>query len=332
MRSKNNKNWNIMNILLCLDDFKWDYTRHCAVTILSLLETNKNNRIKIWIMSSCLSEENVAELKRIVALYNQEIEFIICDNIVPEELKKVIINKNSLTWWVRYRRFFPDFIKWIDRLLCIDCDVLVMDDISEIYNMDMNGKAIAGYLDCLPYRCMNKLFWVDNYINAGVLLFDAKKYPMKKINVNTMKEINRKYSKYFRGSDQCKINIIFKDDIFVYNKSMNYQIIGRYFNKWLSDAKIVHCLQKPFKYIQSYNCPKKIVKLYYHYLDLTKWKWYPIKRNARRKLKDACYLMYISCYFFCFNFLIWLFWDKIIEKLVSFIWEFENYKSLEINK
>ena len=33
-----------------------------------------------------------------------------------------------------------------------------------------------------------------------------------------MKEINNLYSNYFNGCDQDKINIIFKDDIFVYKE------------------------------------------------------------------------------------------------------------------
>jgi lipopolysaccharide biosynthesis glycosyltransferase len=62
---------------------------------LSLLETNKKNKIKIYILSSILPKGNIDELKRIVNLYNQKIEFIITNNIVPKELKEVMINKNS---------------------------------------------------------------------------------------------------------------------------------------------------------------------------------------------------------------------------------------------
>lgn len=318
-----------MNILLCLDDTSWDYTRHCAVTILSLLETNKNNKIKIWIMSSCLPEENIAELRRIVALYNQEIEFIIRDDIVPEELKKVIINRRGAIWWPRYRYFFSNFIKWIEKILYIDCDVLVMGDLSEIYNMNMHGKAIAGYLDCFPYRCKNVVFHLKNYINSWVLLFDVKKYDVKKINVNNMEEINKKYSEYFLWWDQDKANIIFKDDIFVYNESMNYQLVGKYFNKWLSDAKIIHCLQKPYICIQRSNLPRKVIKLYNHYLSLTKWSWYPVKKTNQWCLKYILDIVYSHVKFFHLNFLIYLLWEKRMEKLISFMWKLEDYKSLK---
>ena len=65
-------------------------------------------------------------LKRVI---NQEIEFIIHDNIIPEEIKNAVINCRNLTRGTRYRLFFPNFIKNVDRLLYMDCDVLVTKDI-----------------------------------------------------------------------------------------------------------------------------------------------------------------------------------------------------------
>lgn len=304
-----------INILLCLDDINWDYTRHCAVTILSLLETNKNNKIKIWILSSILPQENIDELKRIVSSYNQEIEFIIRDDFVPEELKKIMINKHSSSLAVRYRRFSPLFIKWVDRILSLDCDVLVMKDIWGIYNMDMHWKSIAAYYDIWPFRCKNKIFWIKNYINAWVLLFDLKKYDVWKINVDKMLEINNKYSHFFHWNDQDKCNIIFKDDFIIWNKWMNYQITSKFFNPWLDDAEIIHCLNKP--YIQYSNIPKKLVKLYYHYLDMTKRKWYPEKKADYWYIKH----IYILIRNFCFHWLIYLLWDKLSERLFNKIWK-----------
>lgn len=312
-----------INVLLCLDDLKWDYTRHAAVTILSLLETNKMNKIKIFILSAILPKECIEELKRIVKLYNQEIEFIINDNIVPEELKWVIINKNNLTRWVWYRRFFPKVIKDIDRILSIDCDVLIMWDISRIYNMDMHWKAISWYYDMLPYRCKWEIFWTKNYINAWVLLFDAKKYDMKKIDVKSMEEINKKYSEFFHWSDQDKINIIFKDDIYVWEEEMDYLITNKYFTRWLKNAKIVHCLNKP--YIQYSSIPKKLVKLYYKYLDMTKWKWYEQKKypySYFRHIKDCINI-------FIFNLLLQILWDKRMYNLVLYKRRKQWYKTIK---
>ncbi len=305
-----------MNILISFDDTTWDYARHAAVTIISLLETNKKHRIKIYVMSSCLPQENVNELKRIVGLYKQEIEFIIDDDIVPEKLKKVIINKNNLTRWAWNRCFFTNYIKDIDRILYMDCDVLVMKDIEKIYNMDMHWKAIAWYYVIYPYCYKNKIYWNKYYFNSWVMLIDPKKYDVKKINVKKMEEINSKFSKYFRWSEEEKINIIFKDDVYIYKKWMNYQVVSKRFNKWLDDAEIVHCLSKP--YVQYSHIPKKLVKLYYSYLDMTKWKWYPEEKA------DYWYLNYLFSNIKEFIYLLFvkIMWESLREKYAA--WRFSK--------
>ena len=303
-----------MNILLCIDDFKWDYTRHCAVTILSLLETNKNHKIKIFIMSSCLSEENIKELKRIVKLYNQEIEFIIRDNIIPEEIKKSVINRRNLTWWTWYRLFFPLYIKNIDRLLYLDCDVLVTKDIEDIYNMDMKWKAIAWSNDITSSCIKLQEFCLDNYVNAGVLLFDVKKYDVDKINLNDIRIINDKYWNFIKDSDQDYLNVVFKNEILVKKEDMNYLVLNKFFNKWIDKAKMVHCVQKP--YVQFARVPSKYVKLYYKYLNLTKWKNY-------HKQKDMYGILRLI-YGFCVYLLEEVLWKKNRKSLLLFLWRLKN--------
>ena len=300
----------VMNVLLCIDDFKWNYTRHCAVTILSLLETNKNHKIKIFIMSSCLSEENVNELKRIVKLYDQEIEFIIHDNLIPEEIKNLVINRRNLTWWTWYRLFFPLYIKNIDRILYVDCDVLVTKDIKDIYFMDMKWKAIAWYYDNTPNRFFSEhYFEIKQYINAWVILIDVEKFLKHNISPSSIIKINQKYWTYINNSDQDYLNIIFKDDIYVYGRSLNYQIVGRYFNIWLSKA-----------------IPKKLVNLYYNYLRLTKRKGYPNQTYNLWNLRYIFDFVYSHIRFLHRNFFMRLLWDNLMKKLTFLRRKIRNYK------
>ena len=279
-----------MNILLCIDDFKWDYTRHCAVTILSILETNKNHKIKFYIMSSCLSDNNVKELKRIVKMYNQEIEFIIKDSLIPVEIKESVINRRNLTRWTRYRLFFSLYIKNIDRLLYVDCDVLVTKDIKDIYNMDMKWKAIAGYYDTDLTRYFSEIYFkTNNYINAGVILIDVHKFNNHKIDKRTIMEINEKYWKHIDNSDQDYLNIIFKNDIYIYGREMNYLVERPFWNKWIDEAVIYHCLAKT--YVQHSLSTKKLCTLYYYYLDKT-------IRSECKYQKRISYLWFIYDYFY----------------------------------
>lgn len=310
---------NVMNILLCFDDTNWNYTRHAAVTILSVMEKNKEYKIKFYIMTSNLPQKNIDELKRIVDSYNQEIEFIIDKNIIPKELKKVIINKRNLSRGARYRLFFPKYITWIDRILYMDCDVIVMKDISNIYNMDMHWKAIAWYKDIVVFNYKNKAFNLKTYINSWVLLFDLKKYDLSKINVENMVNINQKYSQYFNWCDQDKINLLFNDDILIGKQWMNYQIRNKFSTIWINDAEIIHCLEKP--YVQYSSIPLQIKNIYFQYLNLTKWKWYPDQKAKYWYLKH----LYITAYKFCYALLIKLFWEDLLRKMNTLKWEINNF-------
>lgn len=310
----------IFNVLLCVDDFKWDYSRHCAVTILSLLETNKNHRIKFFIMSSCLSEENIKELKRIVDLYNQEIEFIIRKNFIPKEIKESVINRRNLTWWTWYRLFFPNYINNIDRLLYIDCDVLITKDISEIYDMDMKWKAIVGYLEPEQARYLKKqYFWLNNYINAWVLLFDAKKYDVKKINKWIVEKLNRYYWKHIDDSDQDYLNLIFSEDIIIWREWMNFIIERPFFNRWVENAEILHVLAKP--YFEYSFAPKNVCDLYDYYLNKTKWKDYP-------KEKQFSFLWYAIRILYWIIFVIFkkIFWVRAIAFLFKLLVKAAKFK------
>ena len=308
---------NVMNVLLCVEDRNWNYTRHCAVTILSLLESNSNSRIKFYIMSSWLPEENIKELKRIVRKYNQEIEFIIHDDIIPKNIKNKFINRLNLPFGTYYRLFLSQYITSIDRLLYLDCDVLIKNDISEIYNMDMRWKAIAWYYDIDMIRFISEYnFDSKQFINAWVLLIDVKKFSKYKITEKLIENINNKYGKYQYSSDQDYINIIFKDDIYVYKKSMNYLITSKFFNAWLSDAKIVHCLNKP--YVQYRNIPKNLVKLYNNLLNLTKWKWYPEER-ANYWYPKHIFLLIRN---FFFTWMMCLLWDREKRKIFYYLYRF----------
>lgn len=308
------------NVLLCIDDFKWDYARHCAVTILSLLETNKKHKIKIFIMSSCLPEENIEELKRIVKLYNQEIEFIIRDDLIPEEIKKSVINRRNLTWGTWYRLFFPYYIKNIDRLLYMDCDVLVTKDILDIYNMDMEWKAIAGHYEPEQARYLKKkYFWLGNYVNAWVLLFDAKKYDLTKINTWNIKKLNKQYWKWINDSDQDYLNLIFADDIIVKDEWMNFILERPFCNPWYEDASILHCLAKP--YAQYSLSPKKIRKLYDYYLQKTKWKDVP-----KEKPFGLIWYIITIIYWAIFVVLRKIFWVRAVSMLFNLFHKMSNVK------
>ncbi|MDD3669362.1 MAG: glycosyltransferase [Alphaproteobacteria bacterium] len=80
-----------------------------------------------------------------------------------------------------YRLMIPEILREYDKIVCLDYDTLVLDDIAQLYRTDMNGCAVAGVRDASSEVQKNHIASVlgidaGSYINAGVLLIDPQAY------------------------------------------------------------------------------------------------------------------------------------------------------------
>lgn len=99
---------------------------------------------------------------------NCEIINISDNNIFP------MFHANSSDWHtnacairVAHGRILPDYV---DRVLALDCDTIICDDLSPLWNVDLTGKWFAGVSeldgDYHPYG--------EDYYNGGVILHNLK--------------------------------------------------------------------------------------------------------------------------------------------------------------
>lgn len=62
-----------------------------------------------------------------------------------------------------------------DKVLYVDCDTICVGDLEEFWNINLNGKMIAGVQDTVNDEIKtNRIKTDDPYINAGVILIDLK--------------------------------------------------------------------------------------------------------------------------------------------------------------
>jgi lipopolysaccharide biosynthesis glycosyltransferase len=222
-----------------------------------------------------------------------------------------VINRRNLTRWTWYRLFFTDFIDWIDRILYLDCDIIVNKDISDFYYMDMKWKTIIwnNELDIIKYY-KDKYFWLNNYLNAWVLLFDVNKFKKHPINLDEIKETSKKFDKYLDDSDQDYLNIIYKNEIWIYPWAINYLCVKPFFNKKLKSALILHCLAKP--HVKYSTAPKYVIDKYYFYLNQTKRKWFP---KNDRSIMFYFYATFSRFMIDCCRFVFWARWWFYMQNL-----------------
>lgn len=194
-----------MNFLYACDDkFAW----LMGISMLSLFRKNKNNKeITVYLLTDNVSEENKEKLLSIANEYQRKIEFIdVMDFNVPKSVY-------STRWpkCVCARLFagelLPDDVK---KIIYLDSDVIVNDDLSELWNIDMKENTVMGVRDCISnaYKKNIGIGKDELYLNTGVLLLDLEK--MRDMDIR--KNINifmKKYSKVVFFPDQDILNAVF---------------------------------------------------------------------------------------------------------------------------
>ena len=109
---------------------------------------------------------------------------------------------------VYYRLALSDICNDLDKIIYLDCDTLVHNDLSEFYNIKMEGYYYMGFCGHdMTYRVFNG---TRNFINSGVMLINLKE--LRKIDApSKFKEYY--YSYGTEKVDEYLINAIFYDKI-----------------------------------------------------------------------------------------------------------------------
>ena len=170
-----------MNILYCGDK---GIERGVLVSILSIL---KHNRVPIYFYILTINYEDTkaftekaakfldslvkgANSKSFVKLIDATEVFI--SNLPKKNMGSYFTPCSMLRLYVDK---IPEIAK-LDRLLYLDYDVVCRGDLSEFYDMDLDGVEAAGVLDIYGRRWYHYHGLLkQDYMNSGVMLFNISK-------------------------------------------------------------------------------------------------------------------------------------------------------------
>ncbi len=124
-----------------------NYARIMAVSIVSLYENNKEiDDVVVYCLIHNVKDNTKHNLERISKKYNRSIFFIdsasICNNYRFWES-----NEDS-----RYVRLLADRILKEERVLYLDCDLIINGNLGELVNLDISKYAVAAVLDTCRKR------------------------------------------------------------------------------------------------------------------------------------------------------------------------------------
>lgn len=123
------------------------YTVHCGTMLTSVLENNKNHEIEIYILTDFIDEENRRKFDVLSEQYCQEIHIVDIDMNLFKDLPYMgDADNNSLATY--YRLLIPQVIPdSVEKILYLDCDIIVRDNLYELWSVDIGGFAFAAAED-----------------------------------------------------------------------------------------------------------------------------------------------------------------------------------------
>ena len=114
-------------------------------SISSLYDTNGDLDLDVWIIGEKISDSNKVKINNLSKKYNQkEINWI--ENLeIPFKLK---LDRGSVSSFSRL--FLGEVIpKEVTKVLYIDCDIIIMDSLRELFSIEFNESIVQGVSDVL---------------------------------------------------------------------------------------------------------------------------------------------------------------------------------------
>ncbi len=191
-----------------------NYIPYLDVTLSSLIaNASKEHTYKLIILHTGLKQDNIDMI-----MQNQrpgfEIIFADISNEV-EGIKNKFKNVYHFSVVTYYRLFIASLFPQYRKILYLDCDLVVLGDISELYNTELGDNIIGAVPDqYVPnteeFRSYARYaLGVDpsTYINAGVLVIDLDQYRKNKIEEKFV-DLITSYDFDLLDPDQAYINYL----------------------------------------------------------------------------------------------------------------------------
>lgn len=196
------------------------YIPFLDVAIRSLItNASRDYRYKIMVLNTGLDKSNIARV-----MQNQEdgftIEFI---DISPEveNIKSRLKNVYHFSIVTYYRMFIASLFPQYAKVIYLDCDLVVLGDISELYNTDLGDNVLGAAPE--QYVRSTKEFRLyaekalgvdpDGYVNAGMLLMNLDAYRKFRIEEKFI-ELITKYDFDLLDPDQAYLNYLCLNKIY----------------------------------------------------------------------------------------------------------------------
>lgn len=164
---------------------------YCPITAVSLksLLANANSQAKydIYILATKLQTNNRRLLEDIVSDYpTASLTFVSMEKYIEKIGREHFYTSDYFSIEAYYRLFIPDILKSYDKVIYLDGDTVILDDIAKLYSIDIGQSwfGVTKDLGCQILGAYNfvvqdyfkriKLPDINDYFQSGVLILNNK--------------------------------------------------------------------------------------------------------------------------------------------------------------
>ncbi len=260
-----------MNILVAINE---KYTKQLNVLLKSIQYSNPNELFTIYILNNSLKKEHKKEVEKGI---NRKIINIKYLKISKDEFEDLVLFEKKDSKEIAYRIFAAKYLpKTLDRILYLDSDIIVINELKKLYEMDFEGNYYIAttHVKRLLHKFHEIRLNINEeipYINKGVLLINLKELRKRNIKSDIDKYLQEKKLKVFLSTEQDIITAVYGDkiklvDSLKYNlgdRELNLYNINHYKNpiglKWIKKNTVIihyHGKNKPWEkgYIGKLGC------------------------------------------------------------------------------
>lgn len=236
------QNKQVLPIFFAVDD---GYMPFLAVTLQSLVENSSEEYYYlIKILYTNINEDNKEKIKK-YERENVNIEFVDLNYYIGT-IKDKLYTRDYYSKTTYFRLFIPNLYPQYDKALYLDCDIVLLRDVAELFNIDMGDNLVGGAPDDViqTYEVfqeyVEKVVGVAdyrNYFNAGVLLMnldELRKYNFQEKFLYSLDKI-----KFSVAQDQDYLNRLCKGRVKIIDKTWNRMPISN-IEVDEKDLKLIH--------------------------------------------------------------------------------------------
>lgn len=215
------------------------YVKYLSVLLMSILKHSSKDYIyEINVLDNGIKLDQAKRLNNLFKETNIKIKYIDTSSL----LKDINVDTSNQHYSIDTfsRLFIPTLMQDYKKIIYLDIDIIVLDDLKNLYFTELGDKSLAVVKDWVYHAlCVNDKMLTDiskytkntlqldsceQYFQGGVQLMNLDK--MRKLNSQAdLCELANSMKVYF--VDQCLFNFYFKNDVVYLDRKWNYQIYDR---------------------------------------------------------------------------------------------------------